>query len=420
MESINIGLAGLGTVAQGFLEIVGQKKRVLSDKLGRELKIAKVASRSQKVDLEEFGAIFSTELSSLVEDPAIDVVIELIGGEKDALGLISAALKKNKHVVTANKEVIAKHGNSFRGEIDSGQLRFEAAVAGAIPILQGIGVGMVANDFSSITGIVNGTSNYILSNMSIEAASFEESLKQAQKLGFAEADPGFDVDGIDAAHKLTILMALAYGQPFSFDKVVTEGISHITSSDIQYAAELDFAIKPVAVVRRSEDTLAAMVYPALVGFDRILSRVNGVMNAVEVESDYAGRLFFSGPGAGSLATASAVVSDLGLIARNQGSVYPSLMGTEKLGVSYPDQSTSCCYLRFDVVDEKGIFARITGALSDSGISIDEVFQKNRDGGRASIVMITHPAREKDLEDCLSNVGKFGELLQPIQRIRVLS
>ena len=420
MESINIGLAGLGTVAQGFLEIVGQKKRVLSDKLGRELKIAKVASRSQKVDLEEFGAVFSTELSSLVEDPAIDVVIELIGGEKDALGLISAALKKNKHVVTANKEVIAKHGNSFRGEIDSGQLRFEAAVAGAIPILQGIGVGMVANDFSSITGIVNGTSNYILSNMSIEAASFEESLKQAQKLGFAEADPGFDVDGIDAAHKLTILMALAYGQPFSFDKVVTEGISHITSSDIQYASELGFAIKPVAVVRRSEDTLAAMVYPALVGFDRILSRVNGVMNAVEVESDYAGRLFFSGPGAGSLATASAVVSDLGLIARNQGSVYPSLMGTEKLGVTYPDQSTSCCYLRFDVVDEKGIFARITGALSDSGISIDEVFQKNRDGGRASIVMITHPAREKDLEDCLSNVGKFGELLQPIQRIRVLS
>ncbi|MAI57198.1 MAG: homoserine dehydrogenase, partial [Gammaproteobacteria bacterium] len=216
MESINIGLAGLGTVAQGFLEIFGQKKRVLSDKLGRELKIAKVASRSQKVDLEEFGAIFSTELSSLVEDPTIDVVIELIGGERDALGLISAALKKNKHVVTANKEVIAKHGNSFRGEIDSGQLRFEAAVAGAIPILQGIGVGMVANDFSSITGIVNGTSNFILSNMSIEAASFEESLKQAQKLGFAEADPGFDVDGIDAAHKLTILMALAYGQPFSF------------------------------------------------------------------------------------------------------------------------------------------------------------------------------------------------------------
>ena len=420
MESINIGLAGLGTVAQGVLEIFGQKKQALSDKLGMELKIVKVASRSQKVDLEEVGAVFSAELSSLVEDPAIDVVIELIGGEQDALGLISAALKKNKHVVTANKEVIAKHGNSFRGEIDSGQLRFEAAVAGAIPILQGIGVGMVANDFSSITGIVNGTSNYILSNMSIEAASFEECLKQAQKLGFAEADPGFDVDGIDAAHKLTILMALAYGQPFSFDKVVTEGISHITSSDIQYASELGFAIKPVAAVRRSEDTLAAMVYPALVGFDRILSRVNGVMNAVEVESDYAGRLFFSGPGAGSLATASAVVSDLGLIARNQGSVYPSLMGTEKLGVSYPDQSTSCCYLRFDVVDEKGIFARITGALSDSGISIDEVFQKNSDGGRASIVMITHPAREKDFEDCLSNVGKFGELLQPIQRIRVLS
>ena len=252
MESINIGLAGLGTVAQGFLEIFGQKKRVLSEKLGRELKIAKVASRSHKVDLEKFGAVFSTELSSLVEDPAIDVVIELIGGEQDALGLISAALEKNKHVVTANKEVIAKHGNSFRGEIDSGQLRFEAAVAGAIPILQGIGVGMVANDFSSITGIVNGTSNYILSNMSIEAASFEESLKQAQKLGFAEADPGFDVDGIDAAHKLTILMALAYGQPFSFDKVVTEGISHITSSDIQYASELGFSIKPLAVVRRSE------------------------------------------------------------------------------------------------------------------------------------------------------------------------
>ena len=420
MASINIGLAGLGTVAQGFLEIFSQKKQALSDKLGTELKIVKVASRSQKVELGELGAVFSTELSSLVEDPAIDVVIELIGGERDALELISAALKKNKHVVTANKEVIAKHGNSFKGEIDSGQLRFEAAVAGAIPILQGIGVGMVANDFSSITGIVNGTSNYILSNMSQEGASFEESLKQAQELGFAEADPGFDIDGIDAAHKLTIMMALAYGQPFLFDKVVAEGISHITSSDIQYASEMGFAIKPLAVVRRSEGAIAAKVYPALVEFDRILSQVNGVMNAVEVESDFAGRLFFSGPGAGSLATASAVVSDLGLIARNQGSVYPRLTGMEKVGITYPDQSISSCYLRFDVVDEKGIFARITSALSESGISIDEVFQKNLDGGRASIVMITHPASEKDIDNCLSNVGELSELLKPIQRIRVLS
>ena len=420
MASINIGLAGLGTVAQGFLEIFSQKKQALSDKLGTELKILKVASRSQKVDLGELGAVFSTELSSLVEDPAIDVVIELIGGERDALELISAALKKNKHVVTANKEVIAKHGNSFKGEIDSGQLRFEAAVAGAIPILQGIGVGMVANDFSSITGIVNGTSNYILSNMSQKGASFEESLKQAQELGFAEADPEFDIDGIDAAHKLTIMMALAYGQPFLFDKVMAEGISHITSSDIQYASEMGFAIKPLAVVRRSEGAIAAKVYPALVEFDRILSQVNGVMNAVEVESDFAGRLFFSGPGAGSLATASAVVSDLGLIARNQGSVYPRLTGMEKVGITYPDQSISSCYLRFDVVDEKGIFARITSALSESGISIDEVFQKNLDGGRASIVMITHPASEKDIDNCLSNVGELSELLKPIQRIRVLS
>ena len=420
MASINIGLAGLGTVAQGFLEIFSQKKQALSDKLGTELKIVKVASRSQKIDLGALGSVFSTELSSLVEDPAIDVVIELIGGERDALELISAALKKNKHVVTANKEVIAKHGNSFKGEIDSGQLRFEAAVAGAIPILQGIGVGMVANDFSSITGIVNGTSNYILSNMSQEGASFEESLQQAQELGFAEADPGFDIDGIDAAHKLTIMMALAYGQPFSFDKVMIEGISHITSSDIQYASEMGFAIKPLAVVRRSEGAIAAKVYPALVEFDRILSQVNGVMNAVEVESDFAGRLFFSGPGAGSLATASAVVSDLGLIARNQGSVYPRLTGMEKLGMTHPDQSFSSCYLRFDVVDEKGIFARITSALSESGISIDEVFQKNLDGGRASIVMITHPASEKDIDNCLSNVGELSELLKPIQRIRVLS
>ena len=420
MASINIGLAGLGTVAQGFLEIFSQKKQALSDKLGTELNIVKVASRSQKGDLGEFGAVFSSELSSLVEDPAIDVVIELIGGERDALELISAALKKNKHVVTANKEVIAKHGNSFKGEIDSGQLRFEAAVAGAIPILQGIGVGMVANDFNSITGIVNGTSNYILSNMSQEGASFEESLKQAQELGFAEADPGFDIDGIDAAHKLTIMMALAYGQPFSLDKVMTEGISHITSSDIQYASEMGFAIKPLAVVRRSEGAIAARVYPALVEFDRILSQVNGVMNAVEVESDFAGRLFFSGPGAGSLATASAVVSDLGLIARNQGSAYPRLTGMGKVGITYPDQSASSCYLRFDVVDEKGIFARITSALSESGISIDEVFQKNLDGGRASIVMITHPASEKDIDNCLSNVGELSELLKPIQRIRVLS
>ena len=183
---------------------------------------------------------------------------------------------------------------------------------------------------------------------------------------------------------------------------------------------MGFSIKPLAVVSRSEDSIAASVYPALVKFDRILSQVNGVMNAVEVESDYAGRLFFFGPGAGSLATASAVVSDLGLIARNQGSTYPRLSGMEKLGNTYHDHSTSSCYLRFDVVDEKGIFARITSALSDSGISIDEVFQKNRDSGRASIVMITHPAREKDLEDCLSNVGEFGELLQPMQRFRVLS
>ena len=276
MKSLSIGIAGLGTVAQGVLTLLASNRELIEQRSGVSVNVVRVASRSAKPEVDLHGADFSTDVMDLLSDPRIDVIVELIGGETLA--------------------VIALHGN----ELSRQRLRFEAAVAGAIPIIQALQYGLVANQFSALSGIINGTCNYMLSAMESEGVDFDEILERAQTLGYAEADPSFDVDGIDAAHKLTILMALAFGSDFEFDKVYVEGIRAITPKDISYATELGYRIKHLGILRSTADGIEARVHPTLVAQSELVAHVNGVLNAVQVESDAAGKTLFSGPGAAQL------------------------------------------------------------------------------------------------------------------------
>ena len=306
MKTISVGIAGLGTVAQGVLELLAANHDLIEQRSGLTINILRIASRTSKPEVDLHGAEFSTNVLDLLNDSRLDVIVELMGGEDLAKDLIVGATAQGKAVVTANKAVIALHGN----ELARQNLRYEAAVAGAIPIIQALRQGLVANRFSGLSGIINGTCNYMLSAMEEEGVGFDEILQRAQALGYAEADPSFDVDGIDAAHKLTILMALAYGTGFEFSKVYVEGIRAVTPVDISYASELGYRIKHLGLLRNTNADIEARVHPTLVPRSELMAHVNGVLNAVQVVSDAAGKTLFSGPGAGGAATASAVVADI--------------------------------------------------------------------------------------------------------------
>ena len=310
MKTISVGIAGLGTVAQGVLELLAANRFLIEHRSGLTINILRIASRTSKPEVDLHGAEFSTNVLDLLNDSRLDVIVELMGGEDLAKDLIVGATAQGKAVVTANKAVIALHGN----ELARQNLRYEAAVAGAIPIIQALRQGLVANRFSGLSGIINGTCNYMLSAMEEEGVGFDEILQRAQALGYAEADPSFDVDGIDAAHKLTILMALAYGTGFEFSKVYVEGIRAVTPVDIGYASELGYRIKHLGLLRNTNAGIEARVHPTLVPRSELMAHVNGVLNAVQVVSDASGKTLFSGPGAGGAATASAVVADIVLAA----------------------------------------------------------------------------------------------------------
>ena len=288
MKAISIGIAGLGTVAQGVLTLLAANRSLIEQRSGVSVDVVRVASRSARPDVDLQGADFSTDVMDLLSDSRIDLIVELIGGETLAKQLIVGALSNGKAVVTANKAVIALYGN----ELSRQALRFEAAVAGAIPIIHALQQGLVANRFTAVSGIINGTCNYMLSAMEEEGVGFDEILERAQTLGYAEADPTFDVDGIDAAHKLTILMALAFGTQFEFAKVYVEGIRAITLTDISYAAELGYRIKHLGILRSNPDGIEARVHPTLVPHGELVAHVNGVLNAVQVVSDAAGKTLF--------------------------------------------------------------------------------------------------------------------------------
>ena len=416
MKTISVGIAGLGTVAQGVLELLAANRDLIEQRSGLTIKILRIASRTSKPEVDLHGAEFSTNVLDLLNDSRLDVILELMGGEDLAKDLIVGATAQGKAVVTANKAVIALHGN----ELARQNLRYEAAVAGAIPIIQALRQGLVANRFSGLSGIINGTCNYMLSAMEEEGVGFDEILQRAQALGYAEADPSFDVDGIDAAHKLTILMALAYGTGFEFSKVYVEGIRAVTPVDIGYASELGYRIKHLGLLRNTNAGIEARVHPTLVPRSELMAHVNGVLNAVQVVSDASGKTLFSGPGAGGAATASAVVADIVASGITGDNSVADQEAARTVPIMPIEEITSAYYLRIPSRNEPGVFAEVAQILSSHDISIDAVIQKDGhdQGDLVDIVLLTQEMLEARMNQALGQLQRLAAITDQVMRIRV--
>lgn len=425
MQPLRIGLCGLGTVAQGVLRILHENAESVERRAGRPLVVTQVASRRRRPEAELGAAEFSTDVRSIPEHPDVDVLVELIGGEDTALELQRAALTAGKPVVTANKAVVALHGDEL---FDLAERRavpycFEAAVAGGIPIISAITRGLAANEVEWLAGIINGTSNYILSAMSEQGEDFQTALEEAQRLGYAEADPTFDIEGIDAAHKLTILAALAFGMDFRFSEVYTEGISRVTLEDIQYAGELGYRIKHLGIARKTAAGVEVRVHPTLVPNHRLLANVNGVMNAIVVHGHAAGDTLFYGAGAGDLPTASAVVADLIEIARGT-ALRPQRPTGAELEVVPIVESASAYYLKIPSLDRPGVFARVATILSEHDISIESAVQRaaaihsETQQAWVPIVIVTNRVPERAMNEALARVQALSGVVGEITRIRV--
>ena len=423
---LNVAICGLGTVAQGVLALLAQNQTLITQRAGRSIKVIRVASRTPRPEVDLGGAQFATDVHSVVDDPEVDLVVELIGGETTADQLVRDALAAGKHVVTANKAIIAHHGDTYLQMAGARGLAFgfEAAVAGGIPVIGALTGGLAANRVNWIAGIINGTSNYILTEMAQSGQSFSTALEQAQALGYAEADPSFDVGGIDAAHKLTILAALAFSMEMRFDDLYTEGIEALTREDIEYARQLGYVIRHLGIARQCDGGVELRVHPTLIPQQQLLASVDGVMNAVMFNSDAAGDTLYYGAGAGAGPTASAVVADLIEIARGgvrRSAEQPSSKPHE---VTPIEAVVSGFYLNIPSLDKPGVFARAATILSNHDISIDAVIQKehaalaDKTQQWVPIVILTHPVREAAMNDAIAELQAMPEVVAPIKRIRV--
>ncbi len=426
MNPLRIGIAGLGTVAGAVLDLMARHADHLRRQAGRALTVTRVASRTPRPRANLAGARFFTDLAVLHE-PDVDVVVELIGGEDRAVQLVRDALDQGQSVVTANKAIIARHGDELlaRAAERGCHLGFEAAVAGGIPIIGALTRGLPASRIQTVAGIINGTSNYILTAMAERGASFADALAQAQALGYAEADPTFDVEGIDAAHKLAILAALAFDVGFGMEAVFTEGIAEVTAEDISYVAELGYVIKHLGIARRVEGGLEARVHPTLVPEKAMLAQVRGVMNAVLVESDAMGPALFHGAGAGGSPTASSVVADL--IGMARGDVSPYRVGREVRPMVPIGEVLSAFYLRIPARDAPGVFGKVARILGDRDISIEGAVQRERairinsGGDRSSwvpIVILTNRVRQNVIDSAIAEVRAMHEVVGKITCMRV--
>jgi homoserine dehydrogenase len=432
MKPINVGLLGIGTVGGGTWDVLNRNASEIRRRAGRAIRITRVADKDLKKarKLMDGKAILHGNAWEVVRAPDIDIIIELIGGTGIAKDLVLEAIAQGKHVVTANKALLAKHGNRiFAAAQKKGvMVAFEASVGGGIPIIKALREGLAANRIEWIAGIINGTSNFILSEMRDKGLPFATVLAQAQRLGYAEADPTFDIEGIDAAHKLTILSALAFGIPMQFRKAYTEGISKLTQADIGYAEELGYRIKLLGITRRARRGIELRVHPTLVPARRLIANVEGVMNGILVKGDAVGATMYYGAGAGSQPTASAVVADLvdvtRLITADPEHRVPHL-------AFQPDQLSdvpilpigeveTSYYLRMRVLDKPGVLARITRILADSRISIDAMVQKEPGEGekRVDIVMLTHRALEKNVNAAMARIERLPSVVGKVTRIRL--
>ena len=414
MKPISVGLVGLGTVAQGTLNVLANNREELARRIGREIQITHVGARRDRDGVDTSGIRVSRNLMDVADDPEIDVFVELIGGCDFARDLIEVAIDSGKHVVTANKALIAEYGNGLfeKAQQKGVTIAFEASVAGGIPVIKALREGLAANQISWLAGIINGTGNFILTEMRDKGRDFADVLNEAQALGYAEADPTFDVEGIDAAHKLCILASIAFGIPLNFDAVYTQGISTIDLMDLDYAEELGYRIKHLGIARRTSEGVEMRVHPTLIPETQLLANVNGVMNAVQIHGDAVGSTLLYGPGAGSLPTASAVVADLVDVARaltvDPTNRVPHLafQPTHLNDISIlPIEETVCpFYVRLSVRDEVGVLALITRTLADHSVSLESVIQKDGvEGEPVALILLTHSVREKDVLSALAQI-----------------
>ena len=416
MKKINVGLIGCGTIGTGVAKILIENKDLLLSRIGAVLNLKYVADIDLETDrgIPFDDGVFISDAFKVVDDPDIDIVVEMIGGQGIAKDLILRAFDNGKPVVTANKALLAGHGNTLlRAAMENGvDLAFEASVGGCMPIIKSLRESLVGNHIRSMAGILNGTCNYILSRSAEDCSSFEDVLAEAQKNGFAEADPTLDIEGIDTAHKLAILTSLAYGMEINYKDIYIEGISKITPMDIEFAREFGYRIKLLAITKDTGDAVEARVHPTMIPFTNPLSGVNGVLNAVTITGDAVGDMMLYGYGAGMMPTASAVVGDIADIARNLLSNAKSRIPMlsyqmdriRKIPVRRIDEIFIHYYFRFSALDRPGVLSKISGILGDNEISIKSVQQKGRKtNGAVPIVMLTHLAREADVQKALTEI-----------------
>ena len=433
MKPVNIGILGLGTVGKGAVEVLQNNAAEISRRLGREVNIFMVSSR----DTEKAHSIcppqtlITNDPFEVVRHPEVDIVAELFGGTDLARQLVLEALQQGKHVVTANKKLLAEYGNEIFALAEQNNLmvQFKAAVAGGIPIIKALREGLAANNIQSIAGIINGTSNFILTEMREKGSAFADVLKEAQALGYAEADPTFDIEGHDAGHKITIMSALAFGTPVNFEACYLEGISRLESRDIQYAEELGYRIKLLGITRKTEAGIELRVHPTLVPESRLIANVNGVMNAVRVDANMVGETLYYGPGAGALPTASSVVADIidisRLITADSGNRVPHLAfqpsQVQEQRILPIDEITSSYYLRVQVEDKPGVLGRIAGLLADENVSIEALIQKGvQDDSTPEIVILTHSTQEKKVKKAIAAIEALPFVYKPVVMIRMES
>lgn len=432
MKPVKIGICGLGTVGSGTVNVLTRNGRVINARAGCDITITQIAARRDNPNCDTASFNITRDIFAVADNPEIDILVELIGGTTVAKDLVLRAIANGKHIVTANKALIAHHGNEIFAAANAKgvTVAFEAAVAGGIPIIKAIREGLSANKIEWLAGIINGTGNFILTEMRDKGRAFDDVLKEAQALGYAEADPTFDVEGIDAAHKLVILASLAFGIPLQFDKVFTEGITHISPQDVTYAEELGYRIKHLGIARRSSNGIELRVHPTLIPEKRLIANVDGVMNAIVVKGDAVGPTLYYGAGAGAEPTASAVIADIVDVARTLtadpehrvpylGFQQENLR--DKAILPIEDVETAY-YLRMSALDKPGVLSKVAQILSDSGISIEALIQKEAkdDEETVPLILLTNRALEKHIVAAITTIETLDSITAPVTRIRMES
>lgn len=431
MQNIKVGLLGFGTIGTGVVKVFQKNQALLASRLGASLELVRIADLDTTTDrgVQIAPGLLTDDAHALLNDPEIQIVIELIGGYEPARTFVLQAIRNGKHIVTANKALLARHGEEiFQAAEEAGvNVMFEAAVGGGIPVISAIKENLGANNFSAVYGILNGTCNYVLTRMDEEGEDFADVLVEAQRQGYAEADPTFDVEGIDTAHKLALLISLCFGTKVDFDQIYTEGISRVTALDIEYARDFGYKLKLLAIGKRDGEQVEARVHPTMIPANYSLSSINGVFNSIRLVGDFSGPVMLSGYGAGMLATASAVMGDVLAVARDfrtNTSIRVPAMGCPQAQQRFctikpMDQLVTAYYLRFNVKDQPGVLAQIAGILGKYDISIESMIQPHRHEAEAvPIVFMTHVAEERSVAAAVAEINRLDVIQEEALLIRI--